>query len=155
MKAFLWLLVFVGASLLTGYAGSFVTASSVETWYPGIGKPSWTPPDAVFPVVWTTLFVLMGLAAWRVWAAAGARAARGALTLFFLQLVLNFTWSALFFGLRSPGAGLVEILVLIGAIASTMAAFSRHDRWAVRLMAPYLAWTTFAAVLNLAIWRMN
>jgi translocator protein len=155
LRAFLGLLVFMGASLLTGYAGSLVTASSVSTWYPALRKPDWTPADAVFPVVWTTLFLLMGLAAWRVWRRAGWSEARAALTLFFLQLVLNFIWSALFFGLRSPGAGLAEILVLIGAIVATMVAFSRHDAWAGRLMAPYLVWTSFAAVLNLTIWRMN
>lgn len=155
MRAFLWLLVFMGASLLTGYAGSLVTETSVRVWYPGIRKPAWNPPDGVFPVVWTTVFILMGLAAWRVWRAAGLRQGGWALTLFCLQLVLNFTWSALFFGLRSPGAGLAEIPVLIGAIVATTVAFSRHDAWAARLMVPYLGWTCFAAVLNLTIWRMN
>jgi len=155
MKTLPQLVAFVGLSLAVGFLGSLVTEESVRTWYPEIAKPSWTPPDAVFPVVWTTLFVLMGVAAWRVWKGVGLGAGRRALTLFGVQLVLNFAWSALFFGLQNPGAALIEIFVLIGAIAATALAFRQHDRPAAWLMAPYLAWTSFAAVLNLTIWWMN
>lgn len=109
----------------------------------------------MFPVVWTTLFVMMGTAAWRVWKTSGLAEAKTALGLFAVQLVGNFTWSALFFGLQNPGAALIEIFVLIAAIILTMIAFSRHDRAAVWLMAPYLAWTCFASVLNGTIWWMN
>ena len=155
MKSALALVLFVGISLLTGYAGSRVTDPAVDTWYLEIQKPFWTPPDWVFPVVWTSLFVTMGAAAWRVWRHAGFGPGRTALTLFAVQLVLNFTWSALFFGLQNPGAALIEIVVLIAAVTGTTVAFNRHDPTAALLMAPYLAWTSFAALLNASIWWMN
>jgi benzodiazapine receptor len=148
-------LVFVGTTLLTGFAGSMVTDDAVNTWYLEIHKPGWTPPDWVFPVVWTSLFLMMGLSVWRIWQQAGFVRARTALMLFAAQLVLNFTWSALFFGLRNPGAALIEIFVLIAAVAGTIAAFARHDSIAAWLLAPYLAWISFAAVLNGSIWWMN
>jgi len=98
---------------------------------------------------------MMGVSAWRIWRQAGFVKARTALMLFAVQLVLNFTWSALFFGLRNPGAALIEIFVLIATVAGTIAAFARHDSRAAWLLAPYLAWISFAAVLNGSIWWMN
>jgi len=148
-------LVFVGVPLFTGFAGSMVTDDAVNTWYREIQKPWWTPPDWIFPVVWTSLFLMMGVGAWRVWRQAGFVEARAALTLFAAQLALNFTWSVLFFGLQNPRAALVEIFVLIAAVAGTIAAFHRHDSKAALLLAPYLAWISFAAVLNASIWWMN
>lgn len=155
MRTLAALLIFTGISLATGYVGSIVTGSSLDTWYLEIRKPVWTPPSWVFPVVWTSLFVLMGVSAWRVWAVSGLAAGRVALTLFAVQLLLNFMWSVLFFGMRSPGLAMLEILVLILAIGATTVAFSRHDLVAAGMMAPYLLWTSFAAVLNFSIWRMN
>jgi benzodiazapine receptor len=155
MKSVFALAGFVGLSLGVGFAGSLVTEESVNTWYLDIRKPWWTPPDPVFPVVWTMLFVLMGVAAWRVWKASGLDGARPALVLFLSQLALNFLWSALFFGLQRPGAALIEIFLLIGAIAATMLAFLKHDAPAAWLMAPYLVWTSFASLLNATIWWMN
>jgi tryptophan-rich sensory protein len=155
MKSALALVGFVGLSLGVGFAGSLVTEDSVNTWYLEIQKPWWTPPDWVFPVVWTSLFVLMGTAAWRVWKASGFGGARPALILFGVQLVLNFSWSALFFGLQNPGAALIEILLLIAAIAVTMLTFLKHDALAFFLLAPYLVWTSFASLLNATIWWLN
>ena len=98
---------------------------------------------------------MMGVSAWRVWRQAGFVEARTALTLFAAQLALNFTWPALFFGLRNPSAVLVEIFVLIAVVAGTIGAFHRYDLKAALLLAPYLAWISFAAVLNASIWWMN
>jgi len=145
----------LGLSLGTGLVGSLATASSVATWYPALDKPSWTPPDWLFGPVWTLLYMMMGVAAWLVWRGAASGRARLPLLLFALQLLLNACWSLLFFGLRSPGLALIEIVLLWLAIAATLWAFARVRAWAALLLAPYLAWVTFAAALNLEIWRLN
>jgi benzodiazapine receptor len=145
---------FVALCLGVGAAGALATATSVDTWYPTLAKPAFNPPNWVFGPVWTTLYVLMAYAAWRVWrsGAAGARLALGAWA---LQLALNLCWSLVFFGLRAIGAALAEILVLLAAIALTAFLSWRIDRVAGALFAPYLAWVAFAAVLNAALWRLN
>jgi len=151
----LGLAVALAASLGVGLVGGLATASSVATWYPTLDKPAWTPPDSLFGPVWTALYLMMGVAAWLVWRRAGKERARYPLALFALQLLLNAGWSLLFFGLRSPGLGLIEIALLWLAIAATLWAFARVQGWAALLLVPYLAWVSFAAALNLAIWRMN
>ena len=148
------LLFFVGLCLAVGALGGWVTATSVKTWYPTLSKPSFTPPDAVFGPVWTVLYVLMGIAAWRV-RRAGAVAAREAMTLFALQLALNLLWSVVFFGLQKIGVAVLVIVLLEAAILATIAMFHRLDRIAAALMLPYALWVAFAAVLNIAIWRLN
>jgi translocator protein len=135
--------------------GGAITAGPVKSWYPTIAKPAITPPDIAFPIVWTLLFAMMAVAAWLVWRRGGWPGARPALLLFGLQLALNLGWSALFFGLQRIGLALAEIALLWLAIAATMVAFFRHDRTAGWLFVPYLAWVSFAAVLNALIWRMN
>lgn len=139
----------------TGWLGSLATAPAIEPWYRGLAKPAWTPPDAAFGIVWTVLYLLMAVAAWLVWLAAPPAAVRRPLGLFLLQLALNAAWSPLFFGLRSPGLALLDILLLLPAILATLLAFRRHSRAAAMLMAPYLLWVLYAAALNLAIWRLN
>jgi tryptophan-rich sensory protein len=143
--------VFAAAGL-----GSHFTARSVAEWYPTLAKPSWTPPGAVFAPVWTALYFLMALAAWLVWRKAGGLgAARLSLALFAVQLALNAAWSVLFFGLRMPGLAFGELVLLWLAIVATLAAFWRVLPAAGLLLAPYLAWVTFAGALNFAIWRLN
>jgi tryptophan-rich sensory protein len=149
------LVVSVGLSLSAGFVGALATASSVDSWYQGLTRPSWTPPDALFGPVWTTLYVLMGIAAWLVWRRAGDRMIHWPITVYALQLLLNALWSFIFFGLRNPGAALIEIFFLWASIALTVASFARVDRKAAWLLAPYLAWVSFAVALNFAIWRMN
>ena len=149
------LALLVALCLGIGALGAAVTATSVGTWYDDLVKPSFTPPDAVFGPVWTTLYVMMGVAAWRVWRAADRDTARGPLTLFALQLALNLGWSVVFFGLQKIGAAVATIFVLdVGVIVTTLA-FRTVDRAAALLMMPYLAWVAFATVLNIAIWRLN
>ena len=138
-----------------GAIGSAFTARAIPDWYVGLRKPTWTPPDWVFGPVWSALYLMMGLAAWLVWRKAGWTGATTALALFGVQLVLNVLWSALFFGLRAPGAAFVEIVILWAMIAATLVAFWQVTPLAGALFVPYLAWVAFAAALNLAVWRMN
>ncbi|HEY8506360.1 MAG TPA: TspO/MBR family protein [Gemmataceae bacterium] len=135
--------------------GGAVTYPAVGDWYTSLAKPSWTPPGWVFGPVWTVLFACMAVAAWLVWRRAGWENARTALSLFALQLGLNLAWSFLFFGLHRPGAALADVVLLWLAIAATVRAFWRHSPAAGALLLPYLAWVSFAAALNFAIWRMN
>ncbi len=135
--------------------GGLITAQSVGTWYQDLAKPPFNPPDWIFAPVWTALYLLMAIAAWRVWRRAGWRDGRTALTAFGVQLALNLAWSATFFGLRMPGAAIVVALVLLAAIAFTTRRFWTIDRPAGLLLVPLLAWVAFATVLNTAIWWLN
>ena len=135
--------------------GSLATVDAIPTWYAALHKPPWNPPNRIFGPVWSLLYLMMAVAAWLVWRAAGWSLARPALGLFAIQLVLNVGWSVVFFGLRQPGWALVEIVVLWCAILGTLLLFRRISPPAALLLVPYLAWVTFAAGLNLAIWRLN
>jgi translocator protein len=146
---------FVALCLGIGALGGSVVATSVDTWYADLAKPSFTPPDRVFGVVWTALYVLMAIAAWRVWRVADRDTRRGPLTLFALQLALTLGWTVVFFGLQKIGAAVATIVVLDVGVVVTTLAFRSIDRWAGLLMVPYLAWVVFATVLNIAIWRLN
>ena len=146
---------FVALCLGIGALGAAVVASSVDTWYAELAKPAFTPPDRLFGSVWTVLYVLMAIAAWRVWRAADRDTRRGPLTLFALQLALTLGWTVVFFGLQKIGAAVATIVVLDVGVVVTTLAFRPIDRWAGLLMVPYLAWVAFATVLNIAIWRLN
>jgi translocator protein len=146
---------FVALCLVIGALGAAVVATSVDTWYADLAKPSFTPPDRLFGPVWTALYVLMAIAAWRVWRAADRDTRRGPLTLFALQLALTLGWTVVFFGLQKIGAAVATIVVLDVGVVVTTLAFRSIDRWAGLLMVPYLAWSVFATVLNIAIWRLN
>jgi translocator protein len=125
-------------------------------WYRGLAKPSWTPPDWVFPVAWTFLYLTMSYAAARIAGLAGTTAATGqALAFWSLQIALNTLWTPIFFGLRNMRAGLVVIILLWLAVAATMIAFFRIDWFAGLLIAPYLLWVSIAAALNRAVLKLN
>lgn len=141
--------------LAVGGVGGAWTSTSVSTWYPTLQKPAWTPPAFVFGPVWTTLYILMGTAAWRIWRRGGFREASVPLSAFLAQLALNLIWSGLFFGLRQPGFAFAEVILLWCAILATLVLFARRDETAAWLLAPYLAWVTFATALNGAIWLLN
>lgn len=145
----------VGACFGAAAIGGAFTATALPDWYSGLAKPAWTPPNAVFGPVWSVLYLLMGISAWMVWRSGPRREAVRPLAVFGLQLLLNAAWSGLFFGWRSPAAALADIVLLWGAIAATIVLFRRRSPPAALLMLPCLAWVTFAAALNLAIWRMN
>lgn len=153
--ATLGLIFWIGLCLAAAGIGSALTVPSIPVWYQTLAKPSWTPPSWLFAPVWTALYSMMGTAAWLVWRPRGWTGASLALGLFVSQLALNVAWSGLFFKLRMPGLAFVEIVVLWLAIAATIWSFARHSVPAAWLLAPYLAWVTFATALNLSIWRMN
>jgi tryptophan-rich sensory protein len=141
---------------LAGGLGAWATAGSVTDWYPTLVKPSFNPPAWVFGPVWTSLYFLMGLALFLVWERGRQTpGASWAMSLFGIQLGLNALWSVLFFGARSPGWALVDILLLWAALVWTVVLFFRVRKPAGWLLAPYLAWVTFAGVLNFAIWTLN
>ena len=135
--------------------GGWLTSRTLATWYPGLAKPSWNPPDWVFAPVWTVLYAMMACAAWLVGRERGWRAAAFPLGLFAAQLALNVAWSGLFFALQSPGAALVDVILLWLLILATLVSFWRVNAQAGLLLVPYLGWVSFAAVLNCAIWQLN
>ena len=141
--------------LAVGAAGGAVTAPAIPTWYRSLRKPAWNPPDAVFGPVWTALYLAMGVALALVRRRAGSDRSGPLARLFGVQLALNFAWSAAFFGLRRPAAGVAVIVPLWLSIVATVVAFWRVRRLAGLLLLPYLAWTTFATALNIAVWRLN
>jgi tryptophan-rich sensory protein len=141
--------------LVAGAIGSAATYPNLA-WFDELEKPAFSPPESLFAPVWTTLYLMMGTAHYLVLQEAAEPAAkRAANILYGLQLSLNALWSILFFGQRAPGAALIEIALLWVAIVLTIVAFARISRAAALLLVPYLLWTTFASVLNAAIWRLN
>jgi translocator protein len=144
------LLAFAAAAL-----GGLATTTSVDTWYPTLRKPEWNPPSWIFRPVWAILYVLMAVATWRAWRVGDALAARRTVSLYNAQLTLNVLWSILFFGLRQPGAALVNIVVLWLILIVILVRFWRFDRLAAVLWTPLVAWVSFAAILNGAIWSLN
>lgn len=151
-----WFALAVSLTACFGAAalGSLWTTPNIPSWYAGLEKPSWTPPNWLFGPVWTLLYAAMAVAAWLVWRQrhSGAGVALG---LFALQLALNTAWSWLFFGRHQLGAAFFELVALWVAIAATCWAFWKHSRLAAALLIPYLAWVSFAGALNCAIWLMN
>ncbi|WP_135667374.1 TspO/MBR family protein [Halorhabdus rudnickae] len=150
------LLASVLACEFVGASGSVFTVMGLGAWYDDLAKPWFNPPSWVFGPVWTLLFALMGVALWLVWRAdVTTRPVRIALLAFAGQFVLNIAWSAAFFGAKSPVLGLLVITALWLAIVGTIVAFDRVDRRAALLLVPYLAWVSFAAVLNASLWWLN
>ncbi len=150
------LLVSLAVPQAVGILSGLATVRGVREWYPDLAKPSFNPPSWVFAPVWTALYLAMGVAAWLVWRKGlESPGVRVALVAFLVQLALNGLWSLLFFGVRSPGLAFAEIVVLWAAIGLTTVLFFRQSTAAGWLLMPYWAWVTFAAVLNLSIWRLN
>jgi benzodiazapine receptor len=144
----------IGSCLAAAWVGSLLTRPALQPWYGSLVKPWWTPPNWVFAPAWIILFVTMAVAAWLVWERTGKWTAFP-LRLFLAQLLLNVTWSAVFFYFRAPAAAFFEIVLLWCAILVTAMAFGKSVAPAGWLMIPYLAWVSYAAALNFAIWRLN
>lgn len=149
------LVVFLVLCLAVSGLGGLATSTSVGTWYQTLTKPPFNPPDWIFAPVWTSLYVLMAISGWRIWRLPASRARKRALVAFGVQLILNLAWSFLFFGLRNIGLGLVAITFLLAAIVVTTSLFWRLDRSAGMLFLPYLAWVSFATLLNASLWLLN
>jgi tryptophan-rich sensory protein len=150
-----WLALLVSVGV-TSAAAAIAARSSVTSaaFYAQLDKPAWAPPPWLFGPVWSVLYLLMALAAWRTWRAAGT-SARGALALYGAQLVLNALWTWLFFERHVGLWATIEVALLWAAILATLLAFRRHDRPAALLLAPYLAWVSFASALTVSVWQRN
>jgi len=155
MRNALTLAGFLAVTFSAAAVGSLANARALETWYPSLAKPAWTPPGWVFGPVWTLLYTAMAIAAWLVWRRHGFRGARRAMALYAVQLALNAAWSWLFFGFRMPGAAFAEIVALWAVVGATTISFWRYRRAAGILFIPYLLWVTFAVALSFSIWRLN
>jgi tryptophan-rich sensory protein len=143
------LVIFLLLTMATGFVASRFLP---DAWYVALHKPAFNPPDWVFPPAWTVLYVLMAIAAWRVWRHDGLSAP---IVLWGVQLLFNAAWMWLFFGQHRPVVALVDIAILLVLIVILTVAFWRRDRWAGGMLVPYVAWVAFAAVLNHALWQLN
>ena len=152
------LLALAGFGLATAGAawyGARYSRGNRDGWYRDLRKPSFTPPDKVFPVAWNTLYALIAYSGWRVWSAAPSRERNAALRLWISQLAANAQWSKLFFGQRRPTLALADVFALEGSIIAYIAAAHKVDRAAAYVFLPYAAWVAFATVLNAEILRLN
>jgi tryptophan-rich sensory protein len=150
------LIICIAIPLLAGVAGSFSTISSIPTWYAGLIKPLLTPPNWVFGPVWTTLYILMGIALYLVVKEGTEnKPVQLGVMVFAAQLIVNVLWSIVFFGLQSPLLGLVTILVLIALVLATIYFFYQVSRTAAGLLVPYIAWVCIATYLNAMVLVLN
>ena len=161
LNNFFKLVIAIGISEMAGIIGSVFTISAIPNWYSTLVKPALNPPSWIFGPVWTTLYALMGIAAFLIWSSYAKvsedkkKGIKVALALFGIQLVLNTLWSIIFFGLHNPGGALVEIVFLWLAILATIIAFAKISKPAAYLLVPYLLWVSFASYLNYSIWALN
>ena len=143
----------IGLCIAVGFTSGWLFRP--DAWYLSLDKPLFNPPAWMFAPVWTTLYVLMGVAAWRIWCVPDSPERAQALRQFAVQLALNAAWTPVFFGAHSLAGGLAVIVLLALAIVVTIQRFHPLDKMAAWLLAPYLAWVTFATALNAAIWSLN
>jgi tryptophan-rich sensory protein len=146
----------VAVCILIGFLGSFSTRGSVTTWYADLSRPSFTPPDWIFGVVWPILYVMMGISAFIIWnKGLDKREVKVALGIFGLQLILNGLWTPIFFGLHLIGFALIEIVMMWAAILLTIISFWKISKSATLLFLPYILWVSFAIVLNASLFILN
>ena len=157
MQKILRIAVVLMTCLVVGYLSGMVTRDSITTWYPTLVKPSFNPPNWIFAPVWTILYIMMGVAGGMVWnrIEQDAENVKKAFMFFIIQLALNAIWSLLFFYLHNPFLSLIEIVLLWLLIFETYTQFKKIDKVAGMLLIPYLAWVSFAMVLNGSIWWLN
>lgn len=154
MQQSLGLIGWLAVCFATAALGAWASINAAS-FYGKLVRPAWAPPAAVFGPVWSTLYFMMAVAAWLVWRERGFGGARGALTLFSVQLAANALWSWLFFGWKLGMWASVEVVVLWALILATFVAFWRIRPLAGALLLPYLAWVSFATYLCITVWRMN
>lgn len=150
------LITAISVSELAGVLGSIFTFSQVKTWYLTLNKPTLNPPSWIFGPVWTTLYFLMGVAAYIVWnKGLDRKDVKIALTVFIIQLILNTVWSIIFFGTHNTGLAFFEIIFLWLSIVLTIFLFYKISPTAGYLLIPYILWVSFASYLNYSIWVLN
>jgi len=157
MKKYLSLVAFLAIVFAIAAIGSYATMPSVQSWYPTINKPAWSPPDAVFGPVWTILYIMIAIAGWRVWERLPKtnRLTNPTLAPYWLQLAFNAAWPVIFFAFHHIALAAIDIIALLISVAATISTFSKIDKTAAWLLAPYFLWVTFAACLNAAILGLN
>ena len=155
MKNVVKLIVSIAVPFLVGFTASLFTITGVNSWYQAIQKPSWNPPNWIFAPVWTTLYVLMGIAFFLIWRSTDEKQKRTAIILFIIQLVANFLWSFIFFDQHQVSLAFAEIIILWLLILVTIFSFARINKVAAWLLVPYISWVSFAAILNYTIWQLN
>lgn len=157
MKSARWLplVLLLVLAIAAAAIGAAATATSVHTWYVGIQKPAWNPPNGLFGPVWSVLYALMAFATWLAWRQGDPKTARRTIALYSAQLTLNALWSVLFFGMHQIGAALCEIVILWGLLVFIQLRLWRIRRTAALLWLPYLVWVSFAVLLNAAVWKLN
>ena len=156
MNKLIKFIVAVALPLALGAFGGFFSLDAVEGWYAAANKPSFNPPNWIFQPVWTILYLMMGIAFYLVWIRVEeSKIKTKAIIYYFIQLVLNFCWSIIFFYAAKPGWALAEIVLLWIMIAATINKFAKISTIAAWLMVPYILWVSFAALLNFSIWRLN
>lgn len=140
-----------------GFSSGLISRSGMDSWFSTLAKPSWNPPAYLFGPVWTTLYLLMGFSLWLIWKnnTPAIKKKRNAIRIFALQLFLNFWWSIIFFKFHSPGIALIGIFLIVLTLCLTIYYFSYISRLAAWLLVPYIAWVSFATLLNYNIWWMN
>lgn len=139
--------------LMAGVIGSMFTMESIPTWYAALNKPVFNPPGWIFGPVWTTLYVMMGIAFYLIWQSEYEK--RPAMAVFIVQLILNALWSVIFFGMKMPLIALICIVLLWLLIVTCIYLFFKISKVAGLLLVPYILWVSFAFVLNLFIWKLN
>ncbi len=151
------LIISIAIPLAAGGLSGFFTTSEIPGWYQTITKPSWNPPSWIFGPVWTTLYIMMGIALYLVWKneTVDAGIKRTAIILFAIQMVLNFFWSLIFFKQHQIGWAFAEIIAMWIFIVLTIFAFAKVNIAAAWLLVPYICWVSFASILNYTIWKLN
>ena len=156
LSSIIKLIVSILASFAAGGIGSLFTFKAIPTWYAGLRKPRYTPPNRAFGPVWTTLYLLMGISVFLVWQKGlTTNGALLAFVLFWIQLAINAIWSIIFFGMKSRGGGVITIIVLWLLILATIITSFRVSGWAGTLLIPYIVWVTIASYLNIGVWILN
>jgi len=156
MVKFLRYFLSIGICLVAGGLGTIFTISSIPTWYATLNKPFFSPPNYLFGPVWTILYILMGVSLALIWQKGiKKRTVRDAMFLFGIQLLLNALWSPVFFGVRNLFLALIIIVLMWIFILKTILAFAKIDKTASYLLYPYIAWVSFATILNFSVWFLN
>ncbi len=154
LKKLIQILIICIPALIGSFVG-FLTADPIRNWYLKLNKPWFNPPNWVFAPVWTLLYLLMGFSCFLIFTSPANEHKRKAMIIFFIQLLLNFTWSLIFFNLQNPSWALGHMIILWSFINWTIVVFSKVNKTASYLLIPYVAWVSFAAILNLYIVLLN
>lgn len=149
------LFISLGLHTVFLFMGSILTKPSLTPWYESLNKPSWTPPNAAFPIVWPILFLMMAISFWMIWKEFEFKKNQNAYVFYGLQLALNVMWSYSFFFMQNPLYGMINIALLITFVLLTIQTFMKLKPTAAYLLFPYLFWLFFAAFLNRSIWLLN